>query len=40
MVNTQPFCTAPILGVTGAMEEEKANGADIDGSSISGVKWA
>lgn len=36
--NTQPFCTAPILGVTGAMEEEKANGANIDGSSISGVK--
>ena len=36
--NTQPFCSAPILGVTGAMEEEKANGADIEGSSISGVK--
>jgi len=36
--NTQPFCSAPILGVTGAMEEEKANGADIEGNSISGVK--
>lgn len=36
--NTQPFCSAPILGVTGAMEEEKSNGANIDGSSISGVK--
>lgn len=36
--NTQPFCSAPILGVTAAMEEEKANGAQIDGKSISGVK--
>ncbi|WP_413737939.1 mannose/fructose/sorbose PTS transporter subunit IID [Sodalis sp. RH21] len=36
--NTQPFCSAPILGVTAAMEEEKANGANIDGKSISGVK--
>ncbi|SUY45634.1 PTS system mannose/fructose/sorbose family transporter subunit IID [Clostridium putrefaciens] len=36
--NTQPFVTAPILGVTAAMEEEKANGADIDGGSINGVK--
>ncbi|MEA9390011.1 mannose/fructose/sorbose PTS transporter subunit IID [Acerihabitans sp. TG2] len=36
--NTQPFCSAPILGVTGAMEEEKANGANIEGNSISGVK--
>ncbi|MBU5592455.1 PTS mannose transporter subunit IID [Clostridium sp. MSJ-4] len=36
--NTHPFVTAPILGVTAAMEEEKANGAPIDGGSINGVK--
>ena len=36
--NTQPFVTAPILGVTAAMEEQKANGADIDDSDINGVK--
>ena len=36
--NTQPFVTAPILGVTAAMEEQKANGADIDDSAINGVK--
>ena len=36
--NTQPFIAAPIMGITAAMEEQKANGADIDESSISGVK--
>lgn len=36
--NTQPFVTAPILGVTAAMEEERANGAPIDDGSINGVK--
>lgn len=36
--NTQPFVTAPILGVTAAMEEEKANGANIDDASINGLK--
>lgn len=36
--NTQPFVTAPILGVTVAMEEQKANGADIDDGAINGVK--
>ena len=36
--NTQPFVTAPILGVTAAMEEERANGAPIDDASINGVK--
>ena len=36
--NTQPFVTAPILGVTAAMEEQKANGADIDDSAINGLK--
>ncbi len=32
--NTQPWLTAPIFGVTAAMEEEKANGRDVDGSAI------
>ncbi|OOM72495.1 mannose permease IID component [Clostridium puniceum] len=36
--NTQPFVTAPILGVTAAMEEQKANGADIDDGAINGIK--
>ncbi|PEG25732.1 PTS mannose transporter subunit IID [Clostridium neonatale] len=36
--NTQPFVTAPILGVTAAMEEQKANGAEIDAGAINGVK--
>lgn len=36
--NTQPFVTAPILGVNLAMEEQKANGADIDDGSINGLK--
>lgn len=36
--NTHPFVTAPILGVTAAMEEQKANGADIDDGAINGIK--
>jgi len=36
--NTQPFVTAPILGVTAAMEEQKANGAAIDDGAINGIK--
>ncbi|MDT8718962.1 PTS mannose transporter subunit IID [Clostridium sp. 19966] len=36
--NTHPFVTAPILGVTAAMEEERANGADIDDGAINGIK--
>ncbi|EGO65937.1 PTS mannose transporter subunit IID [Acetonema longum] len=36
--NTQPFVTAPILGITAAMEEERANGADIDDGAINGMK--
>lgn len=36
--NTQPFVTAPILGVNLAMEEERANGAPIDDAAINGVK--
>lgn len=36
--NTQPFIAAPIMGITAAMEEQKANGAEIDDASISSVK--
>lgn len=36
--NTHPFVTAPILGVTAAMEEERANGAPIDDGAINGIK--
>ena len=36
--NTHPYIAAPILGVTLALEEDKANGADIDDAAIQGVK--
>lgn len=36
--NTQPFASAPIIGITVAMEEERANGAQIADSSINGIK--
>ena len=36
--NTQPFMTAPILGVNLAMEEQRANGASIDDAAINGIK--
>src|SRR3712207_2867456 len=36
--NTHPFVTSPILGVTAAMEEQKANGAPIDDGAINGIK--
>ncbi|MBS4750207.1 PTS mannose family transporter subunit IID [Granulicatella sp. zg-ZJ] len=36
--NTHPYIAAPILGVTLALEEERANGASIDDSAIQGVK--
>ncbi len=36
--NTQPWMGSAIMGVTAAMEEERANGADIDDGAISGVK--
>ncbi|MGV3162192.1 PTS system mannose/fructose/sorbose family transporter subunit IID [Streptococcus hyovaginalis] len=36
--NTHPYVAAPILGVTLALEEEKANGTDIDDEAIQGVK--
>ncbi|HBY92272.1 MAG TPA: PTS mannose family transporter subunit IID [Streptococcus sp.] len=36
--NTQPYVAAPIMGVTLALEEEKANGTDIEDAAIQGVK--
>ncbi|GMA07072.1 PTS mannose transporter subunit IID [Tetragenococcus halophilus subsp. flandriensis] len=36
--NTHPYLTAPVLGVTLAMEEERASGAPIDDAAIQGVK--
>ena len=36
--NTHPYLASPILGVTLALEEERANGADIDDVAIQGVK--
>ena len=36
--NTHPYVAAPIIGVTLALEEERANGADIDDVAIQGVK--
>lgn len=36
--NTHPYVSAPILGVTLALEEERANGADVDDATIQGVK--
>ena len=36
--NTQPFVAAAIMGIIGAMEEKKANGAEISEATLSGVK--
>ena len=36
--NTHPYIAAPILGVTLALEEERANGAPVDDAAIQGVK--
>ncbi|QVI34710.1 PTS mannose/fructose/sorbose transporter family subunit IID [Lacticaseibacillus chiayiensis] len=36
--NTHPYLASPILGVTMALEEERANGAPIDDKAIQGVK--
>ncbi|MBQ1509311.1 MAG: PTS mannose transporter subunit IID [Selenomonadaceae bacterium] len=36
--NTQPFLATPIMGIIAAMEEKKANGADISEGTLSGVK--
>ena len=36
--NTHPYVAAPVLGVTLAMEEQRANGAEIDDGAINGIK--
>lgn len=36
--NTHPYVASPVLGVTLALEEEKANGAPVDDVAIQGVK--
>lgn len=36
--NTHPYVASPVLGVTLALEEERANGAPIDDVAIQGVK--
>ena len=36
--NTHPYVASPILGVTLALEEERANGAPVDDVTIQGVK--
>ncbi|VUX18394.1 Mannose permease IID component [Streptococcus pasteurianus] len=36
--NTHPYVAAPIIGVTLALEEERANGAEIDDTTLQGVK--
>ena len=35
--NTHPYVAAPVLGVTLAMEEQRANGAEIDDGAINGI---
>ncbi|WP_296111519.1 PTS system mannose/fructose/sorbose family transporter subunit IID [uncultured Limosilactobacillus sp.] len=36
--NTHPYVASPIIGVTLALEEDKANGVDVDDTTMSGVK--
>lgn len=36
--NTTPFMASPIFGVTLALEEERANGGEVDDEAINGVK--
>ena len=36
--NTQPYVSAPVLGVTLALEEDRANGAPVEDAAIQGVK--
>ncbi|MED4224982.1 PTS system mannose/fructose/sorbose family transporter subunit IID [Neobacillus cucumis] len=36
--NTHPYVASPIIGVTLALEEERANGAPVDDTAIQGVK--
>ena len=36
--NTHPYVSSPVIGVTLALEEERANGAPVDDAAIQGVK--
>lgn len=36
--NTHPYVAAPVLGITMAMEEQRANGAPIDDAAINSIK--
>ena len=36
--NTHPYVSSPVMGVTLALEEEKANGENVDDTAIQGVK--
>ena len=36
--NTHPYVASPVIGVTLALEEERANGAEVDDAAIQGVK--
>ncbi|MBY4797029.1 PTS system mannose/fructose/sorbose family transporter subunit IID [Collinsella sp. AGMB00827] len=36
--NTHPYVSAPVLGVTLALEEDRANGAQVEDATIQGVK--
>ena len=36
--NTHPYVSAPVMGVTLALEEERANGVDVNDQAIQGVK--
>lgn len=36
--NTQPFVAAPILGIAASLEEQRANGADIEDGAVQSVK--
>ncbi len=36
--NTHPYVSSPVMGVTLALEEERANGAPVDDQAIQGVK--
>lgn len=36
--NTHPYLASPIIGVTLALEEDRANGAEVDDEAIQGVK--
>lgn len=36
--NTHPYVAAPIVGIVAAMEEEKANGKEVDDGAINGIK--